>query len=133
MNEAQNAQTEAQAGQAAATNLLDEIVEASRLRPDDEGFSATKNGLRAFLKELVKDGPETKVSTAVVDRMMTELDVKLSAQTNAIMHCKEFQSLESAWRGMKFLIDRTDFRQNIKIEFINASKEDLLDDFEDAP
>ena len=133
MNEAQNAQTEAHAGQAAATNLLDEIVEASRLRPDDEGFSATKNGLRAFLKELVKDGPETKVSTAVVDRMMTELDEKLSAQTNAIMHCKEFQSLESAWRGMKFLIDRTDFRQNIKIEFINASKEDLLDDFEDAP
>lgn len=133
MNEGQNTQTEVQAGQAAATNLLDEIVEASRLNPGDEGFSATKNGLKAFLKELVKDGPETKVSTAVVDRMMTELDKKLSEQTNAIMHCKEFQSLESAWRGMKFLIDRTDFRQNIKIEFINASKEDLLNDFEDAP
>ena len=132
MNEAQGEATEAKSAEA-AVSLLDEIVEASRLKPGEEGFSATKNGLRAFLKELVSEDGSVKVSTALVDKMMTELDAKLSAQTNVIMHSKEFQALESAWRGMKFLIDRTDFRQNIKIEFINASKEDLLDDFEDAP
>ena len=132
MNEAQGEATEAKSAEA-AVSLLDEIVEASRLKPGEEGFSATKNGLRAFLKELVTEDGSVKVSTALVDKMMTELDAKLSAQTNVIMHSKEFQALESAWRGMKFLIDRTDFRQNIKIEFINASKEDLLDDFEDAP
>ena len=132
MTEAQGEATEAKSAEA-AVSLLDEIVEASRLKPGEEGFSATKNGLRAFLKELVTEDGSVKVSTALVDKMMTELDAKLSAQTNVIMHSKEFQALESAWRGMKFLIDRTDFRQNIKIEFINASKEDLLDDFEDAP
>lgn len=31
------------------------------------------------------------------------------------------------------MVDHTDFRQNIKIEFINVSKEDLLADFEDSP
>ncbi|MGZ3478256.1 MAG: type VI secretion system contractile sheath large subunit, partial [Polyangiales bacterium] len=45
----------------------------------------------------------------------------------------DFQKLESAWRGLKFAIDRTDFRENIRIEVLNASKEDLLTDFEDAP
>jgi type VI secretion system protein ImpC len=41
--------------------------------------------------------------------------------------------MESSWRSMKFLIDRTDFRENIKIELLNVSQEDLLNDFEDAP
>ncbi len=41
--------------------------------------------------------------------------------------------MESAWRGLKMFVDRTDFGQNIKIQMINASKEDLYDDFEDAP
>ncbi len=41
--------------------------------------------------------------------------------------------LEYAWRGLKFVIDRTNFRENIKIELLNVSKENLLDDFEDAP
>ena len=58
---------------------------------------------------------------------------RLSAQVNEILHHPKVQTLESAWRGLKFLIDRTDFRENIKVEMLNATKEDLLTDFEDAP
>ena len=132
MSELEQAQASGQA-QAATLSLLDEIVEATKLKPGDEGFSATRTGLRAFLKELVDTETGTKVSPALVDRMLADLDSRLSAQVNAIMHNQDFQKMESAWRGLKFLVDRTDFRQNIKIEFLNASKQDLLDDFEDAP
>jgi type VI secretion system protein ImpC len=34
---------------------------------------------------------------------------------------------------LKFLVDRTDFRENNKIEILSVSKADLLADFEDAP
>ena len=132
MSELEQAQASGQA-QAATLSLLDEIVEATKLKPGDEGFSATRTGLRACLKELVGTETGTKVSPALVDRMLADLDSRLSAQVNAIMHNQDFQKMESAWRGLKFLVDRTDFRQNIKIEFLNASKQDLLDDFEDAP
>jgi type VI secretion system protein ImpC len=74
-----------------------------------------------------------KISKAVVDDMIAEIDKKLSLQLDAIMHNPEFQKLESAWRSLKFLVDRTDFRENIKLEVLNVSKDDLLDDFEDAP
>lgn len=125
---------EASAAEAStAPSILDEIVEASKLKPTDEGFAATKAGLQAFLKQLVQAGGEAKVSGALVDQMLAEIDGKLSAQVSAIMHHEQFQKLESAWRSLKFLVDRTDFRQNIKIEFMNLSKEDLLADFEDAP
>ena len=118
----------------AALSLLDEIVEATRLKPGDDGFAATRDGLQAFLKELVaQPAGETKVSPALVDSLLADLDKRLSSQVNAIMHNEQFQKLERAWRGLKYLVDNTDFRQNIKIEFISVSKEDLLTDFQDAP
>jgi type VI secretion system protein ImpC len=117
----------------AAPNLLDEIIEASKLKPADEGYSVTRAGLQAFLKELAVVKPEAKVSASLVDDMINEIDGKLSLMVNAIMHNEEFRKLESSWRSLKYLVDKTDFRENNKIEFINVSKEDLLADFEDAP
>lgn len=121
------------AAPAAAATLLDDIVEATRLRPQDEGYAATRAGLREFLKQLVSGSAECKISAGLVDTMIADIDARLSAQVNAVLHNEDFRKLESAWRGLKFLVDRTDFRQNIKLEFINVSKQDLLDDFEDAP
>ena len=52
-------------------------------------------------------------------------------QLDAILHHPDFQQLEAAWRGLKFLVNQTDFREDIKIELLNCSKEDLFEDFED--
>src|SRR5262249_39220140 len=50
-----------------------------------------------------------------------------------ILHHPNVQKLESAWRGLKFVVDQTNFRENIKIDMINVSKDELLEDFENAP
>ncbi|MDR2801399.1 MAG: type VI secretion system contractile sheath large subunit [Desulfovibrio sp.] len=126
-------QTESAQTAAEAPNLLDEIIEASKLSPADEGYSITRAGLQAFLKEIVEIRPEAKISATLVDDMINEIDAKLSLQLNAIMHNQDFRKLESSWRSLKYLVDKTDFRENNKIEIINVSKEDLLADFEDAP
>ncbi|MDR1545728.1 MAG: type VI secretion system contractile sheath large subunit [Deltaproteobacteria bacterium] len=114
-------------------DLLDEIVEASRLKPGESGYDATKAGLQAFLSELIKTDPDAKISGALVDNMINELDQKISAQVNAVIHDASFQKLESSWRGLKYLVDQTDFRQNNKIVLMNVSKDDLLADFDDSP
>lgn len=124
-------QTEGQT--TSVTSLLDEIVEASKLNPNDEGYSATKVGLQEFLKNFIGDAHNVKVSGSLVDSMIAEIDAKISSQVDTIIHNESYQKMESAWRGLQFLVDRTDFRQNIKIEFINVSKQDLIDDFEDTP
>ena len=126
-------QTQQQGSQVAGVNLLDDIIEASKLKPGDDGYDATRAGLSEFLKTIAGTRGEIKVSTSLVDRMIADVDARLSAQVNAIMHHADFQKMESTWRGLKFLVDRTDFRQNNKIEFINVSQADLLADFEDAP
>jgi type VI secretion system protein ImpC len=115
-------------------SLLDSIVQATRLQPQDEAYSATRKGVESLIAELVKPGREIpKISKAVVDEMIAEIDHKLSLQVDEILHNRQFQQLESLWRGLKFLVDRTDFRENIKLEIMNVDKESLLEDFEDAP
>jgi type VI secretion system protein ImpC len=124
----------AASAEATELSLLDQVLAETKLRPSDEGYDAARQGVAAFLAEVLKPtNAQEKVQTAAVDRMLAQIDQTISAQINEIMHHASFQEMESSWRSVKFLVDRTDFRQNIKLEMLNASKEDLLSDFEDSP
>ena len=74
-----------------------------------------------------------RVDKNLLDSLVARLDAKLSTQLDEILHHDSFQKLESSWRSLKFLCDRTDFRQNVRVEMLNASKADLLESFEDSP
>jgi type VI secretion system protein ImpC len=118
-------------------SLIDEITRATSiqgLRPSDEGYDIARRGVEEFIAELLKSArKEVKVEKLLVDKMIAEIDKKLSMQVDEILHHPTFQQLESAWRGLKLVVDRTNFRENIKLEVLNISKQDLLADFEDAP
>ncbi|MGY4281306.1 type VI secretion system protein ImpC [Bradyrhizobium sp. LM2.7] len=129
--------TQPSAGVVATTpdvSLLDQILVQTKITPHDEGYDLARRGVAAFIAELVKlDRVSEQVNNALIDRMIAEIDRKISAQLDAVLHTDEFQQIESAWRGLKFVIDRTDFRQNIKVEVLSVSKDELLTDFEDSP
>ncbi len=115
-------------------SLLDQILEETRIKPSDEGYDTARKGVEAFLAELLAPGRKgVKVQVGLVNEMITEIDRKLSEQIDAILHHSDFQKLESAWTGLKFLVDKTNFRENTKLELLNVSKESLLQDFEDSP
>lgn len=125
-------------GEAAAAttegSLLDEILSETKLNPTDEGYDVTRTGIKALMKELLSPKHQNeKVDKAFADALIAEIDEKISKQVDVILHHPEYQKLESAWRGLKFVIDHTDFRENIKVELLNVSKQDLMTDFEDAP
>lgn len=120
--------------QSTEVTILDGIIAETRLTPDHEAYAIARRGVAAFIEELLKPQNHGEpVKKALVDRMIAHIDDRVSRQVDEILHHSEFQSLESAWRGLRLLVDRTDFRENIKIEMLNVSKSDLLDDFEDSP
>ncbi|OEE75051.1 type VI secretion system contractile sheath large subunit [Vibrio genomosp. F6] len=126
--------TVAETQQESSIGLLDQIVSQTNIQPNDEAYGIAKRGVSAFIEELLKPNNQSEpVKKALIDKMITEIDQRLSHQVDAILHNDTFQKLESSWRGLKMLVDRTDFRENTKIQLINVSKDDLLEDFEDAP
>lgn len=113
--------------------LLDQIMAQTKLAPAQEGYQVARQGVSAFITEILKSNdPDQLINKHRVDQMIAELDRALSKQMDSILHQPAFQQLESSWRSLKVLVDRTDFRENIKLEVLHVSKEDLLDDFDNA-
>jgi len=114
--------------------LIDEILAFTRLPKTEESYLIAKSGVKVLLEEIFKqdDAQEVRVDKGFVDQLIAELDAVLSKQMDEILHNADFQRMESQWRSLKFLVDRTDFSENIKIQYLNATKEDLLSDFEES-
>ncbi|MCT6883447.1 type VI secretion system contractile sheath large subunit [Snodgrassella alvi] len=90
--------------------------------------------INVFLK-MIQDSAQTvdRLDKSLLDFHIAKLDKLISNQLDNILHHPEFQAIEGTWRGLKFLVDRTDFRQNVKIDVLDISKDALIRDFEDSP
>ena len=134
MAETKEARSAEAAVEAEEAGLLEQIMQETKMRPSDEGYDVAKKGVDAFIAEmLAPKRTEQKANKDVVDQMIAEIDRKLSVQVDEILHHRNLQKWESAWRGLKYTFDNINFRDNIKIEMVNVSKDDLLEYFEDAP
>ncbi|MCZ4329811.1 type VI secretion system contractile sheath large subunit [Castellaniella denitrificans] len=134
MSEEAAKQEQAGAAPEAGGSLIDQLLETTRVRPGDESYAITRQGIQTFISSLLDPARATdRITASLADDMISELDKKLCRQVDEILHHPDFQRLESSWRSLKFLVDRTNFRENIKIQIMNVSKDDLLSDFEDSP
>lgn len=117
----------AELGGIEAFQNADALSEASA----DERVTAA---VSVFLNLLKRSSQKIeRLDKALLDEHIASLDAQISRQLDAVMHHPDFQRVESTWRGVKSLIDQTDFRQNVRIELLDISKEHLVQDFEDVP
>src|SRR5262252_287045 len=115
-------------------SLIEDILSETKISPKDDAYQVARMGVQAFIADLLAPQKSIeRVDKSLVDGMIAEIDQRISRQLDEILHAPELQKLESAWRGLKFAVDRTDFRENVRLELLNCSKEDLLTDFEDSP
>ncbi len=89
-----------------------------------------KNEVETAVRTLAQHALEktTLIGTDVVESinaMIAEIDKKMSDQINAIMHHPDFQQLESAWRGLHYLVNNTETDDQLKIRVMNISKKEL--------
>ncbi|MBD3320666.1 MAG: hypothetical protein GF350_06185 [Chitinivibrionales bacterium] len=57
--------------------------------------------------------------------ILEETDTCIVSQLNEIIHAPAFIELETAWRELKFLVDRIDFRRGVELDLIACAKEDI--------
>ena len=91
-------------------------------------------GIQVFLDLAARGSAQIeRIDKTLLDAYIGRIDEAISRQLDAVLHHPDFQQVEAAWRGLKYLVDRCDFRANMKLELLDASKEDLREDFEEAP
>src|SRR5690606_39170876 len=82
----------------------DALSEASA----DERITAAVSVFLDLLKQ--SSQKVERLDKTLLDEHIATLDAQISRQLDAIMHHEDFQRVESTWRGVKSLIDQTDFR-----------------------
>jgi len=60
-----------------------------------------------------------------INEIIKAIDATLTEQINLIIHNEEFQQLESAWRGLHYLVNNTETDEMLKIKVFNISKKEL--------
>jgi len=60
-----------------------------------------------------------------IKAMIAQIDMKLTAQINQILHHPDFQQLEGAWRGLHYLVSNTETDEMLKIKVMNITKTEL--------
>lgn len=115
-------------------SLLDSLLAETKLGPaDGEAYELVRRGTRKLMDDLLRQGSTApKIDKDLITEMIADIDRRLSAQVNVILHDPQVQKLEKSWRGLKYLVDQINFRENVRLEIVNATKEDLQVDFEDA-
>lgn len=92
----------------------------------DEAKSAVEAAVLTLAQQALSQtkliGTDVIVS---IEAMVAELDRKLTEQINLILHQSDFQKLESAWRGLHYLVNNTESDEMLKIRVMNVSKTDL--------
>lgn len=72
---------------------------------------------------------------SLLRKAIAGIDKQISNQVNCIIHHKEFQALESAWRGVSYLVtqkENNDKNQKIKIKVLDCSWQTLTKDINKA-
>jgi type VI secretion system protein ImpC len=130
---------EAKEGQAAAAvteevgGVLDQIISETRIGKDDWERDQSRRQIGTLVDEVMKGTLRvSKDLEATVNARIADIDQLLSAQLNQIMHAPEFQKLESAWRGLHYLVQQTETSTMLKLRVMNVSKDELRKDLEKA-
>ncbi|HRD48075.1 MAG: type VI secretion system contractile sheath large subunit [Candidatus Competibacter sp.] len=92
----------------------------------DQAKESVENAVRTLAEQALQN--TTLISKDVIksiESMIAALDQKLSEQLNKIIHNPEFQQLESAWRGLHYLVNNTETDEMLKIRVLNIAKKDL--------
>src|SRR5947199_333540 len=117
-------------GQALAEDDISDILKQSFRPRSPEAATEVENAVQTLVNQALSDSSVVKDDVlSTIEEMIARIDEKLSAQMNEILHAKEFQQLESAWRGLHYLVFNSETDATLKIRVLNVGKMELYRHF----
>jgi len=125
------ADTELQDQQSVQTETQDpgafsDLLKQSFKPRNERAASEVENAVATLMEQALEDTSLVKEDILdTIEEMIARLDEKLSDQMNEVIHAPEFQQIESAWRGLHYLVYNTETDADLKIKVLNVSKKEL--------
>ncbi len=92
----------------------------------ERAATEVENAIQTLVTQALADSSLVKGEVLdTIEEMIARLDEKLSAQMNEVLHAPEFQQLESAWRGLNYLVFNSETDATLKIRVLNVGKLEL--------
>ncbi len=108
------------------TDEFQELLKQSFKPRTERAATEVESAVNTLVMQALADSSVVKSDVLdTLEEMIAQLDKKLSAQMNEILHAPEFQQLESAWRGLAYLIYQSETDASLKIRVMNVSKMEL--------
>jgi type VI secretion system protein ImpC len=114
--------------------VMDRVISEGHIVRDDSQRPYAMTLISEYATQVLDEGMTVNKHSAVagIKQRIAEIDQIVSDQLNAIMHSPEFQRLESAWRGLHYLVMNSETGTMLKLRLLNATKKELLSDLEKA-
>jgi type VI secretion system protein ImpC len=118
-------QRQAQVETRGADDFTDLLKQSFKPR-SERAATEVENAVTTLVKQALADTSVIKDDVLdTVEEIIARLDQKLTAQVNVILHAPEFQQIESAWRGLYYLVMNSETDANLKIRVMNVSKNEI--------
>ena len=89
----------------------------------NDAKNAIESAVRTLAEQALQDANVVSSDAlASITAIIASIDKKLTEQINQILHQREYQQLEGAWRGLHYLVNNTETDENLKIKVFNISK-----------
>jgi type VI secretion system protein ImpC len=113
--------------------ILDRIVQEGRMARDESQAQYAKDLIGEFANQVLAEQITVSSDTvAMINARIAAIDQLLSRQLNEILHNPELQKLEATWRGLAYLVFKTETSTRLKLRVLNISQKDFLNDLEKA-
>jgi type VI secretion system protein ImpC len=91
----------------------------------DQAKSAVEDAVRTLAEHaLANTALISDDALKSIQSIIAAIDLKLTEQVNEVLHHPDFQQLESAWRGLHYLVNNTETDEMLKIRVLNISKKE---------
>ena len=108
-------------------DAIDRIMDMVAEKKDSE-TAAAMSQLEHVISEIGTGGKRTATPSGYSSAVAATERI-LSRQIEEILHHPHLQACEAFWSGLKFLVDRTDFRKDIHIELFAIERERFGESF----
>lgn len=113
---------------ASSGSLLDDILTGTKAESTSYKSQVSESTeLKSFIKDIVKDHI-IQTDEAEQSKLLSVIDEATSELMRQILHHHHFQALESAWRGLYFVVRRTETSNDLKLFLMDISKQEVTED-----